>query len=271
MLVRKKISLGFVIVGFILLLSSLIAIFEFYTMKNTVSKIVVNDINDINSTNILTEIAEKYNNVIITALQDSLTTVEEKVQAIKHDKLFFQTLDSIRQNLDYQLDKYLIRDNASSLSNLVDSVRYTYFAHIYHIAQLPKMVGKNSFNGHDWYMQTFYPNHTQLIEHIKVLKDSAHDSFILHSNSLNEGFRRSLMPCIVAVVIGIILLFLFNYFLNFYFMDPLDKICKGIKSYLVTKRSYDYNLQSNDEMQELNDNIRELITENRRFIKESQK
>ena len=44
MLLKKKISIGFVILGFILLLSSLIAIFEFVNMRRTVEKFVTDDI-----------------------------------------------------------------------------------------------------------------------------------------------------------------------------------------------------------------------------------
>ncbi len=268
MLVRRKISLGFVIVGFILLLSSLIAIFEFYTMRNTVSRIVVNDIDNINSTAELVDITESYNRRIIALLQDTSIDVKSEISAIKSDKTFFKNLDTIRKNIEfYYSNKLLNRTLDRTLLNIVDSVRYTYFAHIYHIAQLQNKVD-SAFVPYDWYMETFFPNHTKLIGHIKELSKDSHEAFISHSQSLNESFRRSLMPCIVAVVIGIILLFLFNYFLNFYFLSPLEKITKGINSYIVTKRSYDYNLTSDDEMQDLNDSVRELITENRKLIKE---
>lgn len=261
--------MGFVVVGFILLLSSLIAIFEFYTMKNTVAKIVQNDIRNIDATTNLLNISEEYNHKIISLLQDTTANVKEEIRAIKTDRKFARTLDSVRRNIDYYLEHKSISEPTDyTQGQLTDSVRYTYFAHVYHIAQLQNIIDSSDFDKHEWYAKTFYVNHKRLIGHIKSLNTSAKSAFISHSDSLNEGFRRSLMPCIVAVVIGIILLFLFNYFINFYFLNPLDKISKGIKSYIVTKRSYEYNLTSNDEMQELNDNVRELVTENRKLIKE---
>lgn len=272
MRVRRKISLGFVIVGFILLLSSLIAIFEFYTMKNSVAKIVENDMENINATTSLLDISEEYNQKIINILQDTSLNLKTEIGAIKSDRRFAKSLDSIRRNIEYFLRHKSINEPANpEQSMLVDSVRYTYFAHIYHIARLQNMADSVEFDRYNWYLYTFYPNHQKLKGHIKELNNNSQQAFIYHSESLNESFRRSLMPCVVAVVIGIILLFLFNYFLNFYFLNPLEKITKGIKNYIVTKRSYEYNLTSDDEMQELNDSVRELVTENRKLIKENNK
>lgn len=269
MLVRRKISIGFIIVGFILLLSSLIAIFEFYTMKNTVSKIVINDIEKINDSHKLLSIAEEFNDRILLSFQNGDENLKDEVKSIKSDRTFNRTIDSLREAIENSLSDFVFRENSSQKQLLyVDSVRYTYFAHIYHIAQLQKLTDSVGFSSRDWYLDKFYPNHSNLLGYIRNLSTLFQEDFISHSSSLNEGFRRSLMPCIVAVVIGIILLFLFNYFLNFYFMNPLDKITKGIKSYVATHRSYDYNLESGDEIEELNDNVRELISENRKLIKE---
>lgn len=272
MLVRRKISLGFVVVGFILLLSSLIAIFEFYTMRNTVAKIVENDIKDINATTSLLDISEEYNQKIINLLRDTTADLKAEIGAIKSDKRFAENLNGVRKNIEFSLKHKSINEPVNlEQGQLVDSVRYTYFAHIYHIARLQNMADSEEFDKYNWYLTTFYPNHTKLTGHIKELNASSQRAFANHSDGLNESFRRSLMPCVVAVVIGIILLFLFNYFLNFYFLSPLEKITKGIKTYIVTKRSYEYNLTSDDEMQELNDSVRELVTENRKLIKENNK
>ena len=74
MLLKKKISVGFVILGFILLLSSLIAIFEFVTMRRTIGKFVKDDITSINTTRKLLDMADQYNFELLSTMGDSTYT-----------------------------------------------------------------------------------------------------------------------------------------------------------------------------------------------------
>ena len=58
---RKKISLGFVVIGTILLLSSVIAIYELIVMRKTVSALITDNISSINTSRMLLEVTDEYN------------------------------------------------------------------------------------------------------------------------------------------------------------------------------------------------------------------
>jgi hypothetical protein len=86
--------------------------------------------------------------------------------------------------------------------------------------------------------------------------------------SLNDRFYRSITPIIVAALVGIILVLLFNYFLNLYLIKPVIKINKGLKSYREYNKGYDVKFDfGRDQMEELNGNIKEIIEENRNLKK----
>ena len=72
---------------------------------------------------------------------------------------------------------------------------------------------------------------------------------------------------ITSIVMGIILVFLFNYFINFYFVNPLLRISEGISDYIQRKRSYNVTVDNDDELKELNENVKELVESNRKLSK----
>ncbi|MEF9932075.1 MAG: hypothetical protein RR770_07245, partial [Bacteroidales bacterium] len=59
--IRKKISLGFVVIGTVLLLSSLIAIYELISMRKSVSSLITDNIASINTSRLLLEVTDEYN------------------------------------------------------------------------------------------------------------------------------------------------------------------------------------------------------------------
>ena len=60
---------------------------------------------------------------------------------------------------------------------------------------------------------------------------------------------------------------LFNYFINFYFVNPLLKISEGISNYITRKKSYTVVIDNDDELKEMNENVRELIETNKKLSK----
>ena len=70
MAIRKKISLGFVVIGTILLVSSAISIYEFVRMRNTVSNLINDNISAINTSRLMLEISDEYNFNLVRGLGD---------------------------------------------------------------------------------------------------------------------------------------------------------------------------------------------------------
>ena len=91
-----------------------------------------------------------------------------------------------------------------------------------------------------------------------------------NAKELQEGYYRSIMPGIIAVGAGLMLVLLFNYFLNIYFISPIILISKGIKNYREYNKSYSVQLENDDELQDLNSDVKSIIDENRNLKREKQ-
>lgn len=258
MLVKRKIYLGFVVLGFILLLSSVIAIFEFVSMRKSVSKLVTDNIASINTSRMLLEVADEYNFKLLEGIRADSLAVLPEIPNIQKDKRFVSFLSEVR-------GKFTTREEKA----MTDSVKYAYVAYAHIIIEAPQIWQTGYQQRGDWYFGKLYPVYMQLRIYIGHLSSLSQRALVENSKNLSEGFYRSVMPCVVAVAIGIILLLLFNYYLNFYFINPLERITKGIKHYRQTRKSYTVNLESDDEMQELNDNVKDIIIENKQLTKKN--
>ena len=75
------------------------------------------------------------------------------------------------------------------------------------------------------------------------------------------------MPGVVAVMVGLVLVLLFNYFINFYFVNPLHRISGGIYDYLNRRKSYNVVVDTDEELHLLNENVKELVEMNRKLTK----
>src|SRR5574344_341293 len=258
MLLKRKIYLGFVVLGFILLLSSIIAIFEFVSMRRSVSRLVTDNIASINTSRMLLEVTDEYNFKLLEGMgADSLAVVPE-IPDIQNDKRFTDFLYEVRNKFTTKEEKAM-----------TDSARYAYIAYAHIIREAPQIWQADYQQRRSWYFGKLYPVYKQLRVYITNLSTLSQKALVENSKNLSEGFYRSIMPCVVAVAIGIVLLLLFNYFLNYYFINPLERITKGIRNYRQTRKSYTVNLESDDEMQELNDNVKDIITENKQLTKKS--
>jgi hypothetical protein len=85
--IRKKISLGFVVIGAILFLSSVIAIFEFNRMRHSVTNLMTDNINSINTSRLLLELTDEYNFMLLSSvILDSALNSEKALYDDRFEK-----------------------------------------------------------------------------------------------------------------------------------------------------------------------------------------
>ena len=94
------------------------------------------------------------------------------------------------------------------------------------------------------------------------------DALIESSQDIREGTYRSLMPGLVSVLVGMIMVLLFNYYLNYYLINPLLKVTAGIKGYRYHGRDYGVKLDNDDELEELNEAVGDIVEQNQVYKRE---
>ncbi|MDP3436960.1 MAG: hypothetical protein Q8S04_06935 [Bacteroidales bacterium] len=249
--IRKKISLGFVVIGFILLFSSVIAVFEFNRMRNSVTVLMKSNINSINTSRMLMELTDEYNFILM-----SRVIVDSTFGAA--DVLYDDRFDNYIYN---------IKSNFSSQTEIetADSLALAYSQYLSVISKARNIMAEDINTRKEWYKNELEPVYNKLRKYKKELGILTQSALSQNTNELQEGYYRSIMPGIIAVSAGIVLVLLFNYFINLYFISPILLISKGIKNYKEFRKSYNVHFDNDDEIQDINCEVRSIIDENKKL------
>jgi len=252
--------LGFIVIGVVLFFSGIISIFEFSRMNNYVSELVSDNLRSIDAARNLRTITEQYNMQMMFGIgeQDQEQGIAKAINGDNIDIPF--------QNL---ADTFISPDER----NAVDSVRYAYTAYM-QIANEAEEIWQEEYTvRREWFFERLQPVYMKLSDYIQQLTFVSQDALIENSQTLEESFYRSLMPAVISVIMGILLVLLFNYFLNAYMINPILKITKGIKMYMTLGKNYDFKVDSDDEINELNNSVKDIIDLNisyKRKIKQAE-
>jgi methyl-accepting chemotaxis protein len=250
---RKKISLGFVVIGAILFLSSIIAIFEFNRIRHSVTDLMKDNINSINTSRMLLELTDEYNFMLLSSV------------------IMDSTLNSTEVVYDDRFEKYIgsIKSQFASEAEIAtaDSLSVAYKRYLAEISLASNIMTLSVSERKEWYNNKLMPVYKNLRNYKRQLGLLTQGALAKNTAGLQEGFYRSIMPGIIAVAAGIILVLLFNYFINLYFISPILLISRGLKSYKEFNKSYTVQFDNDDELQDLNEEVRSLIEEHKTLKK----
>lgn len=242
--IKKRVSLGFIVIGLVLFFSSLIAIFEYSRMSSYVSRLIDDNISSINLSRDLAVICDGYNSRITSALAsgDSVAPVTAPPEE------FEVKLDRIKELL-----------GASGSKGYCDSVKFIYAAYMQVAASADTVWANGNQDPKNWYFDRVKPYYDLLSASLVELNDICQNALASNSKEMQASFHRSTMPGIVAVAAGIIIVFLFNYFLNYYLLDPVLRMGRGIADYNRYRTDFVLKFRNKDEISDLYDSVKELM------------
>ncbi len=252
--IRQKVLLGSVVIGLMLFLSGVVAYFEFGRMSRYVSTLITDNFKSVNSSRLMMNISDEYNTGLLEYIgRDSNFNPSN----LEPDKKFYELLSQLEQFNISQEEK-----------NMADSIKYAYVAYVHVVQELEDIWDDGNTARRDWYFNRLQGVYDKLKGYIQSLNLISQKALTDNYYHLKESFYRSIMPCVVAVCVGIILVILFNYFINIYILKPLVKISKGVENYRKFNKSYSVTFDyGGDQIQELNEGIKEIIEENKSLKK----
>ena len=249
--IKSKVFLGSTVIGLILLLSCVISFVEFERLSNYVSSVLADNIACVNTSRNLMNISEEYNTYILEQIgsDDSFGEIHE----VAGNEDFISNFENLKHHFTIEEEKVM-----------ADSVQYAFVAYMHVVNELPDIWTSGYTYRREWYFERVQGVYDKLREYIQELTLISQNALAENYYHLHDRFYRSITPIIVAAFVGIILVILFNYFINIFFITPVIKINKGLKSYREYNKGYDVKFDhGRDQMQELNENIKEIIEENR--------
>ena len=247
---KTKMVLALSAIVVVLVLSSIISILEYRRMSNYVSEMIAEDINSINVAQRLANVTDNYNLQILTVIGDeSLNSLPDFDQ-----KKFVFYCDSLRSSF-----------TEKQMMPITDSVLYSFSAYMLTSLELEQVLQSDFIDSRTWYFERLQPFFNRLRKDIDRLSQAMYDDLQENSADFDRGFYRSIVPGFVAVSVGVILVLLLMFFITVYYVDPLNKMLKGLDEYRTIGRKYENAFDGDDQLAELNDGITELTEENRQL------
>ena len=254
-ILKRKVTLGFLVLSTILLFSSVIAIFEFTRMNKAMSGTIEENVRSVNLARTLMTLSEDYNLEMLNAMSasDSVAAVSFIEPGERFSEEFASGLEELRKAFTTTTEH--VR---------ADSVLLAYTAYMQVLRESSDIMSRDFEARRDWYFNRLQPFYLKLRGYIESLTFAGQESLMANSKKVDDTFYRSIMPAFASVAVGLIVIILFNYFLNFYLLTPLEKIKAGIKNYRSYRKQYTVEIKNrDDDLSELNDTVRDLIEDHK--------
>ena len=250
MSIRLKLTLALSAIGATLLISSIISVLEYSRMSTYVSDLIAENIKSINAAEKLMQLSNDYNLGILAVVGDETTN---RLPDFDQDA-FMNRCDSIRRSL-----------SSVKMLPLADSVVYSYTAFMLTSLELQNVISSDFIDTRAWYFDRLQPRYNRLRRDIDNLSGVVYGDLQKNSQTFQRGFYRSIIPGIVAVGVGLLLVFMLLFFILTYYANPLRKMLDGMNNYRAYNKKYSYTFEGDDELSELNAGITELIGENQQM------
>ena len=129
-------------------------------------------------------------------------------------------------------------------------------------AEIENVLDSPFIDSRSWYFNRLQPSFAQLSSDIDALETAIYHDLEKNSKTFERGFYRSIIPGIVAVAVGLLLVFLLLLFILAYYVTPLKKMLSSLEGYRSYNKKYTYTFDGDDELLKLNEGITELSSEN---------
>lgn len=249
-----KLSLSLGAIATVLLLSSIITVMEYTKMSRYVSEGISKDINSINVARQLSDVANEYNLDILALIG------EEPGDGAVGTALPDFDADSFLDKCD-RLRSALKESNSSTLA-LADSVEYSFAAYMLTSLEFKEVYSSDFIDTREWYFDRLQPRYQRLRRSIDLLSQAIYEKLNNKSEDFDSGYYRSIMPGIVTAGVGLVLVLMLLFFLQFYYVRPLNRIAAALKLHSTQNRKYTVDFEGDDQLKQINDGIRSLSEDN---------
>ena len=268
--IKRKVGAGFTVLAFILFFSSIVSLFEYTRMNRVLTHQIEENVNSVNIARELIILTEDYNMGVLDAMSEPdfdggfVTGGPANATNAVFIKEFGQTMEDMRRSFT-QMTTFKEK-------NYADSVLLAYTAYMQVLRESRDLDAKNADfqTRQDWYFDRLQPFYMKLRNYIRSLTNASQQALLENSQRVDETFYRSITPAIASVVVGLLVVILFNYFINFYLINPLIKINKGIQGYRNFRKDYTVSVDNNgDELDQLNSSVSDIIEDHKSVHKQS--
>lgn len=109
-----------------------------------------------------------------------------------------------------------------------------------------------------WFMDMYGSSYLKLTDAIKDYMVDAQQTTLSKAESLEKYAYRAIMPGILTLCVAILIVIVFAFMIDIYYIRPVLRMSKGLNSFLKHKFPYNVEINGDDEIAQLNDQLEEL-------------
>lgn len=236
--IKRKIILGFLSIGALLLLSGIISTIELIRFnRSTYHQLELNRTNIELSKDMLDAVQEQ-NTVLLMRVTDSATVFYDSLLNVNR-RQFNAAFDKAVASFPKYTNWQHIRDAQIDYNNIISTVTDTTTI--------------------KWFSKVYKTSYYKLTNSIKEYMVGTQQQIIEYTAKLEESAYRATMVGIIALAAGVLLILLFYYMIQNYIVLPVLSIQKALARHLKTNLPYDVQVTTKDEINQLSEDIARLI------------
>lgn len=242
--IKDKIRLGFITIGILLFLSGIISSLELVRFNRTTHNLLTRSHGSIEVSKQMLDAVQEQNTALLLSITDtSRNNVYDSLVAKggrDFDRAFRTAQGVLRDPVQLEAIRTAAKYYNSIVSQVTDTTDIAWFTDVY---------------------KTSYYNLTHEIKEFMV---QIQQRTIDYTAQLERNAYRASMVGIIALGAGILLLLVFYFMLNNYFITPVLQITKGLKGYVNSRLPFEVNVSTRDEINTLKEYIAALVSANKK-------
>lgn len=238
---KNKIRLGFLALGLLLFFSGVISFFELNKLSRSTHSMLDASIRNMELSKTMLDAVQDQNTALLQTIVDSTCNSDSLLLAGRNK------FDSAINE-----SKVLIRDLQGFDSIYTANIAYNEIVNAY----MTDSLHKEDVN---WYVSIYKTSYADLTSAIKNFMISSQRITDTKTQRLEDNAYRATMPGFIALLIAIIIVMIFFYFMNLYYISPILRITDALKKQLDSKIPFKVNIQGRDEVYQLKEYIEKLI------------
>lgn len=245
---RMKFFLSLSAIAVVLVISSAISVIEYRSMSSYVSDMIADNIRSVNLAQKLTDSSNEYNLAILAVIGDETSSSRPAFD----EAGFAARCDSLHRAA-----------SSPRMAALADSVQYSYSAYVLTSFELEDVLLSDFIDTRSWYFERLQPKYNRLRSDLDAMSESIYEELADNSESFEGAFYRSIIPGMVAVLVGLMLVFMLMFFIESNYIRPVYRMLSSLKAYRMHGLDYKCSFDGDDQLSELNSGLGALAEENK--------
>jgi len=239
--IRRKILSGFVGILILLIFSSLVSLFELERLSKSTQEIIDKSSQTMKATQAMLNIIHDQNTTLLQLiiLSDSTNHSNNEITGKKN---FIDAKNTI-----------------SSIFADSDALKQVTTASKEYEKVLKNFTPIDKQSNAKWFIGEYHAAYSNLTRAIKDYHIKSQDYLSDQTQLLEKSAYRASTPNTLTFAVLIMVIGMFLFFVDLYFLKPIINIDQSLKNYVTNKIPFNVKVDSNDEIQSLRDSVEKLI------------